>query len=327
MKSSARARNRIWSVLSDIRLETLEARCLLTAKLPAQITIQEIPSTLVSGTTELLITGTKKNDGITINDNGTGTAGNMFVSLSDGRDFMSTGAVTGVDVETGTGNDHVTYELDGNLQTPNQELVFVGSGVKQGGGAVQLTVNIAGSILTGSSLVVLGVPDPRKTTTMTVNESGEIDGDFTAGISGFGTKNPKPGPVKFSAQSTGTIGAGGDIDLGAVGGKHNDVATVSYSGTNNGEIDVFELGNGGSDNLNADIFMIPGSTGSVGTSNNQSIVEGSGKDHLSFTVAQGTDTTTTSNIFAQIVGKTKKDKVTHTANVIVKTKGKVTLTT
>ena len=71
----------------------------------------------MSGTTELLITGTKKNDGITISDNGTGTAGNIFVSLSDGQDFMSTGAVTEIAVQTGTGNDKVTYELDGNLQT------------------------------------------------------------------------------------------------------------------------------------------------------------------------------------------------------------------
>ena len=300
---------------------------MLAAKLPAQITIQEIPSTLVSGTSELLITGTKKNDGITINDNGTGTAGNMFVSLSDGRDFMSTGAVTGVDVITGTGSDHVTYELDGNLLTSNQELVFVGSGVKKGGGTLQLTVNIAGSLLDSSSLSVIGIPDPKKPTTMTVNESGEIDGSLTAGISTLGANHFKPGPVKLSLQSTGTIGTSGTLDTGAVGGKKNDVAKIAYSGTNNGQIDVFELGNGGSDNLSADIFMIPGSTGSVGAGNNRSIVEGSGKDQLSFTVEQGTDTTTTSNIFAQIIGKSKKDKVTHTANVIVNTKGKVTLAT
>ena len=133
--------------------------------------------------------------------------------------------------------------------------------------------------------------------------------------------------MNLSLQSTGTIGPNGIFDAGAIGGKKNDVAKITYSGTNNGEIDVFELGNGGSDNLSADIFMIPGSTGSVGKSNNQSTVEGSGKDQLSFTVEQGNDTTTTSNIFAQIIGKSKKDKVTHTANVIVNTKGKVTLAT
>src|SRR6516164_4298645 len=107
MKSPARARKVACNRWSAVRLESLEPRCLLAAKLPAQITIQEMPNPAVPGTTELIITGTKKNDGITINDNGTGTAGNMFVSLSDGRDYMSTGAVVAVDVITGTGSDHV----------------------------------------------------------------------------------------------------------------------------------------------------------------------------------------------------------------------------
>ncbi len=161
--------------------------------MPAQITIQEVPSTLVSGTSELVIMGTKKNDGISINDNGTGTAGNIFVSLSDGRDFMSTDAVTGIEVITGTGSDHVTYELDGNLQTPNQELVFVGSGVKKGGGALQFTVNIVGAINDGSNLAVLAEPDPKKLTTMTVNDSGAIDGSLSTGISTFGNAKYQAG--------------------------------------------------------------------------------------------------------------------------------------
>lgn len=88
---------------------------------------------------------------------------------------------------------------------------------------------------------------------------------------------------------------------------------------------MFEIGNGGKDNLSADIYMIPGSTGSVGSSTDESEIEGSGNDHLSFTVEQGTDTTFATNIFAEVIGKTKKDKVVHTANVFVKTKGSVTL--
>jgi hypothetical protein len=325
MKSPAVRPSHFKSPLSGARLELLESRCLLTSKLPAQITIQEVPSPLIPGTTELLITGTKKNDGISISDNGTGTAGNMFVSLSNGEDYMSTGAVTSVDVATGTGSDRVTYELDGNLQTPNQELVFVGSGVKKGGGAVQLTVNIVGSILDGSQLVVLAQPDPKKPTTMTVNDSGEIDGQFTTGISAVGQTKLKPGPENFSLQSTAKVGPNGILDMGAVGGSHNDVAKITYSGTNDGQIDVTELGNGGSDQLSADIFMTAGSTGSVGAANNESEIEGSGKDRLSFTVEQGTDTTSTTNIFAEVIGTTKKDKVVHTANVFVKTKGTVTL--
>ena len=311
--------------LAGARLEVLEARCLLNSKLPSQITITEMPSTSSTGTTELLIVGTKKNDGISISDNGTGTAGNIFVSLSDGRDYMSTGAVSEIAVETGTGTDHVTYELDGNLQATNQELMFVGSGVKQGGGAVQLTVNIVGKVLGGSSLAIIAEPDPKKLTTMTVNDSGEIDGSFTAGISNLGEKSLKPGSEAFSFQSTGAIGTGGYLDVGMVGGSHNDKANVTYSGTNYGEIDLFLLGSGGSDQLSADFYMVPGSTGTVGSSTQPALVRGSGKDHLRFTIEQGTDTTSTTNIFAQVIGTTKKDKVTHTGNVAVKTKGQVTL--
>jgi hypothetical protein len=306
------------------QVELLETRCLLNAKMPAQITIQETPSTVAPGTTALLITGTKKNDGITISDNGTGTAGNIFVSLSDGRDYMSTGAVTEIAVQTGTGNDKVTYELDGNLQTSNTELVFVGSGAKQGGGTLQFTANIVGKILPNADLSIIGVPDPKKLTTMTVNESGEIDGTLSAGESELGSKI-KPGPESFTLQSTGMIASGGVLDTGIFGGKHNDVANVSYSGTNNGELDLGLTGSGGSDQLSADIFMIAGSTGTVGSSNNVATIKGSGKDHLSFTIHQGTDSTSTTNVFAQVIGTTKKDKVAHTGNVMVKTKGSVSL--
>ena len=125
MSMPAFGRSHLKKLILSNRIEMLEPRCLLNAKMPAQVTIQETPSTLTAGTTELLITGTKKNDSISISDNGTGTAGNIFVSLGTGQDYMSTGAVTEISVPTGTGKDHVTYELDGNLQTPNQELVFV----------------------------------------------------------------------------------------------------------------------------------------------------------------------------------------------------------
>ena len=112
-----------------------------------------------------------------------------------------------------------------------------------------------------------------------------------------------------------------------IGGSHNDVANISYSGTNNGEIDLNAIGSGGSDQLSADIFMIPGSTGTVGSSNRVAMIKGSGKDHLSFTIHQGTDSTSTTNIFAQVIGTSKKDKVVHTGNVMVHTKGSVSLGT
>ena len=186
-------------------------------------------------------------------------------------------------------------------------------------------MNIVGKILPGSDLTVLALPDPKKLTTMTVNDSGEIDGSFTAGISSFSTTKIKPGPESFSFQSTATIAPAADLDVGMIGGSHNDVANISYQGTNNGEIDLTVLGDGGSDQLSADIFMMPGSTGTVGSSSNHSLIKGSGRDHLGFTIEQGTDTTSTTNIFAEVIGTTRKDKVVHTGNVAVNSKGTVTL--
>ena len=158
---------------------------------------------------------------------------------------------------------------------------------------------------------------------MTVNDSGEIDGTLTTGVTELGAK-VKPGPESFKFQSTGMIGSGGVLDLGMIGGSHNDLTNISYSGTNNGEIDLQVVGAGGSDQLSADIFMIAGSTGTVGKSN-VAMIKGSGKDHLSFTIHQGTDSTSTTNIVAQVIGTTKKDKIVHTGNVMVHTKGSVSL--
>ena len=246
----------------------------------------------------------------------------MFVSLSDGRDFMSSDAVTEIDVATGTGSDHVTYELDGNLQTPI-EIVFVGSGVKKGGGSIQLTVNIVGAVNDGSSLVVIGVPDPRKPTKMTVNDSGESTVAFRRGSQHLVRPSSSRAPENLSVQSTGTIGPNGYLDLGAVGGSHNDVANIMYSGTNNGEVELFEEGNGGSDDSSADVYMIRDRRAPSAPRQASPRLKGPGNDHLSFTVEQGTDTTTKTNIFAEVIGKTKKDKVIHTGNVVVNTKGSV----
>ena len=106
--------------------------------------------------------------------------------------------MTAIDVATGNGNDHVTYELESSLTTPNQELVFVGSGARNGRGTVQFTFNIVGAIEDGSNLVALAVPGAKNPTMLTVNDSGEIDGDFSAGTSLFGETKIKPGPEKFS---------------------------------------------------------------------------------------------------------------------------------
>ena len=309
---------------ADLHLETLEDRCLLSMKPAPVVTFSETPnsSSLFPGTI-LTITGTNKNDSISINDNGTGTAGNIFVSTGTGQDYMSSGAVSELAVLTGKGTDNVTYELDGNLQPKANELIEVGSSRKgQSGGSVHLTVNIVGKVLDQSSLAIFEAPDPTHKNTMTVNDSGEVDGNLTAGIAKLGSTHPGRGPEVFSFQSTGTIGLNGDLDVGMVGSKAKDTASVSYYGTNDGELDIAELGNGGNDLLSADVYMIPGSTGKVGSSANVSTLKTSGKrDNLRFTIHQGTDSTTTTNIFAALIDTSKKDISAHTGNVMAITKG------
>ena len=103
-----------------VGFDSLECRRLLSGKPPAQVMIQEIPNTPNPGQTELLITGTKKNDGIIIKDDGTNTPGNISVSLNNGTDFTSVNAISVIEVGTGTGKDNVTYELNGDLE-PNAE--------------------------------------------------------------------------------------------------------------------------------------------------------------------------------------------------------------
>jgi hypothetical protein len=74
--------------------------------------------------------------------------------------------------------------------------------------------------------------------------------------------------------------------------------------------------------------MVPGSTGTVGSTNRPSSVTASGKtDTLRFTIQDGTvpSTVVDLNIFAVIQSKSKKDKVTKTSNVQSLTPGTVTV--
>jgi hypothetical protein len=306
--------------------DSLECRRLLSGKPPAQVMIQEIPNTPNPGQTELLITGTKKNDGIVIKDDGTNDPGNISVSLSNGTDFTSVNAINSIEVAAGTGKDNVLYELDGDLEPNLERDVLVGSGAKNGGGTVQFTVNIVGKILARSDLLILGTADQTKTTTMTLNDSGLIDGELTAGIlAASNGKSSKAGPERLFFSSTAEIDAAGQLTAGLLGTKKNDTADVEYSGKNNGEIDINEMGNGGSDQLTANIDMSAVSNGTVGESSDKATVSGAGHDLLTFRIRRGTDSTSTTGINATILGSSRKDKLVHTANVISATSGSDTI--
>jgi hypothetical protein len=141
-------------------------------------------------------------------------------------------------------------------------------------------------------------------------------------ISALGSKSKAGGPENFQFMSTAKIGSGGSVATGITGSKANDIAVVSYSGENDGDFGVFEQGNGGNDQLSADVYMVPGSTGRVGSPLSPSDVRTSGKkDRLRFTIHQGTDSTTTTNIYADLIDTSKKDSALFTQNVTVDSKG------
>lgn len=81
------------------------------------------------------------------------------------------------------------------------------------------------------------------------------------------------------------------------------------------------IGVGGNDRFNADAFMLPGSTESIGSSGDDSTMRTSGKkDRGSFTIRRGTISTSAVNIFPVVIATSSKDVSIHTANVIPLTK-------
>jgi len=156
----------------------------------------------------------------------------------------------------------------------------------------------------------------------------ELDGNLQPGVNEaivVGSNLKKAGgSIQFT--STATIGPDGDISTGLIGSKRNDSASVSYKGTNNGELDITEIGNGGNDQLEADVTMVAGSSGTVGQGMFPSYLRASGKkDRLTFTIARGSDFTSTNGIYAQIFDTSKKDVSLHTPNVTAYTKGMDTI--
>jgi hypothetical protein len=68
--------------------------------------------------------------------------------------------------------------------------------------------------------------------------------------------------------------------------------------------------------------MVPGSTGSVGSAKSPSVLSTSGKkDSFRFAIHQGTDSTTTTNIYAELIDTSRTDFSQQTRNVTEITKG------
>src|SRR5262249_9549205 len=123
-------------------LESLEGRRLLTAG-GAQVRVQEVTS---GGTTALVITGTNRPDSLTIQDNGTGMAGNVSVTLGSGATYTAKGVVAVIQFKGAGGNDQVNYKLTGALVSARALSIDLGAGDDQ------FRADLAGNIDTADGL-------------------------------------------------------------------------------------------------------------------------------------------------------------------------------
>ncbi len=223
--------------------ERLEARALL-AKTPATIMFQVLPRNDGSNDFELLITGTSKNDAITIVDNGTDAAGNISVTTGSGLSFTSQQVITDVRAVTGKGNDRVTYELTGNLKAGVHEDVIAASagsalGVAgtTGGGNLQFVVDLAGKVSKDAELLAFAAADPKGKTAITFSDSSEIDGEVGVDVfSSGGSSNKNTGPVSLSLNSTSTIGIDGSLGFDTLVRASQTAVSATYVGRLIGEI-------------------------------------------------------------------------------------------
>ena len=283
-------------------LEVLEGRQLMTAK-AAQVGFQEDAS---DGVNTLFITGTNKNDVITINDDGTGNAGNITVTVGNGNVYTAKAGVGEIALLGKGGNDTVVYNLNGDLLAPRVVLADLGAGNDK------FTDNILGAINSGSGLD-LEVYGSAGNDTMTTNQVGStLVGNAVVYFQG------DAGNDRLTYNGIGQIAAGASFSPEFSGGTGNDTIQSNFAGVINGYY-MYNLtadGGAGNDKINATVTVGAGSTGSVGSSSSTpaAIDAGAGNDTIQFAVNVD-PAATQAQVFAVAYGNKGKDTVTRTANV------------
>lgn len=301
MEQQGTGRNRR-KVAAIANLECLEARQLMAAN-PAQVGFQEDGT---SGTATLYITGTNKADVIKIDDNGTGSTGNITVTLGNGNVYTTKSGVAQIEVLGKGGDDQVSYNLNGDLVAPRVVLVDLGAGNDK------FTDNLTGAInsTTGFDLEVYG---GAGNDTMTTNQTGAtLLGNATIYFQG------DAGNDTLSYNGSGQVASGASLNPEFSGGAGNDTIQSNYAGVINGNY-LYNLaadGGAGNDNIVANVALAAGSTGSVGSAlaTPAAVEGGAGNDTIRFAVAVD-PTASQPKVYAVAVGGTGKDIVSRTANV------------
>ena len=284
-------------------LEHLEVRKLMAA-IPTQVAIKEVA---ISGYNDLKITGTNKADVIAINDNGSNAAGNVTVTLGDGTTYTSQAAVSVIELMGNGGDDHVTFNLTGDVVAAQTVLFDLGAGNDH------FTANIAGNVNTANGLD-LEAYGRDGNDSMTVNQTGQaLAGAFVPYLEG------DAGNDTLTYNGSGEIAAGASVTPEFSGGAGNDSIRATYSGVIQGNY-IYNLsadGGAGNDNVVENVFAAAGSTGMVGTSaaTPAAVKGGTGNDTVRFAVT--VDPSATSfQVNGIALGEAGKDNVSRTSNVL-----------
>jgi hypothetical protein len=288
-------------------VEALEGRRLLSST-AAQVGVAEGQS---QGAPTLLIMGTTAADVININDNGTGAAGNITVTLGNGQAYTSKQAITEIEVMGRRGNDQISYTLSGNLVAPRTVLVYLGKG------NAQFLANINGAVDNPAGLD-LEAYGGTGNDVMTINQSGQIkQGTFIPFLSAG------PGHATLTFNGTGSINGGATLNPAIAGGPGSDTIVSNYSGTIDGRLayNMTIHGGRGHDDITDNIHVGPGSVGTIGTSaTTPALVKaGTGKSHIHYAVTLD-PTASGATVYAEVMAN-RGDTVERTANVVNGTTG------
>jgi hypothetical protein len=219
----------------------------------ARLTVQalearEVPACLVwqSNPATLMITGNAASDIVIVKDNG---AGGISGSATGWGAFSFQG-ISSVRVSTGSGNDHVMYNLSHNLlpnQTRNVD-VFLGPGINSfTANLFNLATGVGSDLMTNSHLTITAVGGDGADT-LRVNAQHDVD-----------------------------IAAGAFLHTQMYGMGGNDVIFTYFKGENDGEVFLGRINGGaGNDYIRAVLKEDAGSSGK-----SRGLVEGGdGADNL-----------------------------------------------
>jgi Ca2+-binding RTX toxin-like protein len=302
MEESKGRRSRRHRVATALGLEYLEGRRLMAAG-GAQVGVGEV--TASDGTTELIIRGTNRADVINVEDNGTGQAGNVTVTLGDGASYTSQGAITQIQVLGRGGDDQVSYDLAGDLVATRTVQVDLGAGNDQ------FTARLDGAIANAIGLDLEAYGDSGSDNLSVVQAGPTLAGTDFVYLEG------DAGADALSYTGTGVVAAGASVLPALSGGAGNDTLTSNYAGQIDGNY-IYNLaidGGAGSDTITDNIAVGAGSTGTVGSGSGTpaAIQGGAGNDQIRFAVA--VDPAAQVQVDAVAIGGAGKDAVQRTSNV------------